>query len=404
MHLTDPSQIFQERTYLERLGLVTFRWSGVAGLACLGTTFLLSVYLDERLDSFFQAYLVSFCYFLSLSLGGLFFVMLQHLTRASWSVVVRRIAEIVAAAMPLFAILFVPLLFGIEHLYHWMDSEAVAGDKILQAKTPYLNTAFFLVRAVFYLAAWWIVSRYLLTRSLQQDASGDPEITRRLERASAPSMILFAFTISFAAFDWLMSLEAHWYSTIFGVYYFSGGVLGFIALLTVLCYLLQRSGRLVHAITIEHYHDLGKFLFGFTFFWAYIAFSQYLLIWYGNIPEETVWYYKRQEGQWLWVSLILLFGQFIIPFLGLMSRYPKRRKAILTIWAVWILVMHWIDLYWLVSPSFNPGQIPFHFADVGCLLGIGGLYVAVLTRIARGHSLIPLRDPRLGESLTFENA
>lgn len=404
LHLTHPSQIYEERTHLDRLGMTIFRWAGLMGIASLGLSFLASLVLHDGLHRFLQSYLVSYCYFLSFSLGALFFVMIQHLTRASWSVVVRRIAELIASTIPLFAILFIPILLGLGSLYHWADPNVVAHDSLLQAKQPYLNVAFFIFRCVAYFACWWIVSHYLLSRSIKQDESGDPAITLCLEKASAPSMALFGITLSFAAFDWLMSLDAHWYSTIFGVYYFAGSIAGFMALLTLFCYLLQRSGRLVRAITIEHYHDLGKLLFAFIFFWAYIAFSQYLLIWYANIPEETAWYLKRQEGQWLWVSLALLFGHFIIPFLGLLSRYPKRRKMLLSVWAVWILIMHWIDLYWLVLPQFSPGRIPFHFVDIGCLVGICGLFIANLCWIARGHSLIPLRDPRLGESLTFENA
>ncbi|MBN2328840.1 MAG: quinol:cytochrome C oxidoreductase [Candidatus Omnitrophica bacterium] len=404
MHLTHPSQIFEERTRLDRLGRIAARWSGIVGLASLGLTIVWSLYSAGGLDHFYHSYLTSFCYFLSLSLGALFFVMLQHLTRAAWSVAVRRIAEIVAASVPLFAILFIPILFGLTTLYHWTDGEAAAHDPLLQSKSPYLNSAFFLVRCVFYFACWWILSRYLFARSLQQDKSGDPSLTLKMEKVSAPGMILFALTLTFAAFDWLMSLDAHWYSTIYGVYYFAGSAVGFLALLTILCFLLQRSGRLTNVITIEHYHDLGKLLFAFIFFWAYIAFSQYLLIWYANIPEETAWYLKRQEGPWLWISLLLLFGHFIIPFLGLLSRYPKRRKTILAGWAAWMLIMHWIDLYWLVMPEFSRGRIPFHVIDLGCLLGIGGLFLATIAYIARGRSLAPLRDPRLGDSLTFENA
>lgn len=403
MHLTHPSQILEEQTRLDRLGRMIVLWSGIIGLASLGLTILWSISTDG-LHRFYYSYLTSFCYFLSFSLGALFFVMLQHLTRAAWSVVVRRIAEIVAAAIPLFVILFIPILFGLTTLYHWTDAAAVAHDPLLQAKSPYLNSAFFLVRCVIYFACWWILSRYLFARSLEQDENGNPSLTIKMEKVSAPGMFLFALTLTFAAFDWLMSLDAHWYSTIFGVYYFAGSVVGFMALLILLCFLLQRGGRLTNAITIEHYHDLGKLLFAFVFFWAYIAFSQYLLIWYANIPEETEWYLKRQEGQWLWISLLLLFGHFVIPFLGLLPRYPKRRKMILAGWAAWLLIMHWIDLYWLVTPEFSHGQIPFHVIDAGCIVGIGGLYAAAIAYIARGRSLVPLRDPRLGDSLTFENA
>lgn len=404
MHLTDPTQITEERRHLERLGLLITPWAGGTGLALLAGTFLMSWFLEDGRNRFFHSYLASFVFYVSLSLGALFFVALHHIFRAGWSVVVRRLAELMGANMFLLAVLFLPLLAGLGNLYPWIHTGAADTDPLLAWKSPYLNVVFFLARSVLYFAIWSGLSYYLLSRSLEQDESGDINLTLRLERMSAPALLLLGLTVTFAAFDWLMSLDPHWYSTIYGVYYFGGSMLGFYAFLTLAVYGLQRAGRLTHAITVEHYHDLGKWMLAFTLFWAYIAFSQYMLIWYGNIPEETGWFLRRQSHGWGWVGLILIFGHFIIPFFGLLSRYPKRRKPLLAFWAGWILVMHWIDLYWLVMPEFSPNGVPLHLVDFGCLAGLGGLYLANLARLARGRALVPVKDPRLGESLTFENA
>ncbi|MFB3785444.1 MAG: quinol:cytochrome C oxidoreductase [bacterium] len=404
MHLTDPIQITEERRHLERPGLLITPWAGVAGLALLAATFLLSLFLEDGRNRFFHSYLVSYTFYISLSLGALFFVALHHISRAGWSVVVRRLAELMGANMLLLAVLFLPILAGLGNLYPWSHTGVAGEDPLLAWKSPYLNVVFFLARSVLYFAIWSGLAYYLLSRSLEQDESGDINLTLRLERMSAPALLLLGLTVTFAAFDWLMSLDPHWYSTIYGVYYFGGSMLGFYAFLTLAVYGLQRTGRLTHTITVEHYHDLGKWLLAFTLFWAYIAFSQYMLMWYGNIPEETGWFLRRQSGGWGWVGLILIFGHFVIPFCGLLSRYPKRRKPFLAFWAVWILAMHWIDLYWLVMPEFSPPGVPLHLVDFGCLAGLGGLYLANLAWLARGRSLVPVKDPRLGESLTFENA
>ncbi len=371
---------------------------------------------------FFHAYLVNYCFFLSISLGGLFFVALQHVTRAGWSVTVRRLSEIMAANVGLLAMLFLPiaaaLFLGRRGLYAWADSQAAAGDELLEHKAPYLNTTFFLLRSGLYLGVWWLLARFFLRRSLEQDRSGDPALTVRMERAGPAALVLFAVSVTFAAFDWLMSLDPHWFSTIFGLYYSSGAIVGTIAALVLAAVFLQSTGRLTSLITVEHYHDLGKLLFAFVVFWGYIAFSQYLLTWYGNIPEETTWYQDRQVGVWATVSLGLWFGNLLIPFFGLLCRRVKRQKAALAFWAVWLLVFHWIDVYWLVMPTYWRDAIghgaggrqvaasdvlPATAVDLCLLAGLGALYLAGLLRVAGDRSLAPLKDPRLAEALEFEN-
>ena len=392
----------------ERLTLdVAPRWAAIAaviGLCGLGLAALLAVTTDGGAETFFRSYLVNFMFVLSLALGGLFFVLISHLTRAGWSVALRRIAEVVAWTVVPLSLLSVVLLFGIHELYEWSHEEAVADDALLQHKRPYLNQPFFIARICFYFIVWSAIAIYVNRKSVQQDASGDPQITLQLEKFSAPATIFYAMTVTFAAFDLMMSLYPHWYSTIYGVYYFSGCVLGFFALVPVLLALLRAGGRMQRIVTAEHYHDLGKLMFAFVVFWAYIAFSQYMLIWYGNIPEETIWYETRQQGPWLWIGLLLLFGHFILPFLWLMSRHPKRRGAVLLAAALWLLAMHWFDLFYLVMPEVRPTGSPFRLMDLACLVGLVGLFfAATFWRMGR-VKLIPVKDPRLGESLRFENA
>ena len=200
-----------------------------------------------------------------------------------------------------------------------------------------------------------------------------------------------------------MSLEPMWFSTIFGLYFFAGSVVGFLALLILFAIVVQQGGLIRHSITIEHYHDLGKLLLAFVVFWGYMAFSQYMLIWYANIPEESVWYLVRQTGPWKWITVGLLFGNLLIPFVCLLPREVKRRKILLGACAVWLLGVHWIDLYWLVLPTFAPDHLPFGAIDICCIVALACLFAAGTLRIARGRNLIPVRDPRLNESLAFEN-
>jgi hypothetical protein len=379
--------------------------TGAVLLAAAGASTWLK---PEWSGHFWFSYLLHFCFFVSLGLGALFFVILQHLTRAGWSVVVRRLSENMAATLPLLGILFLPvavlLLAGGTELYAWNDPVKVRDDSLLQGKTPYLNAGFFVVRAGLYFAVWSGLALFYRRLSIQQDATRDPRLTLRMQRWSGPAMIAFAGTVTFASFDWIMSLDPHWFSAVFGVYFFSGAVVGFLAMLILWAAWLRRQGLLSEAITREHYHDLGKLLFGFVFFWAYIAFSQYLLIWYANIPEETAWYLVRQSRGWQWVSLGLLAGHFLIPFFGLLSRHVRRNRGLLAIWAVFILVMHWLDLYWLIMPQFSPERPVFGWLDLLCLASFSAIFTGVSLRLATRVALVPVGDPRLSESLAFKNA
>lgn len=353
-----------------------------------------------------SAYLLAFAFLVSCSLGCLFFVVLQHLTRAGWSVVTRRVAELFAAAIGPLAILslpiVVPLLFGGHSLYEWNDPSLIETDELIQHKRPYLNPAFFAIRTGFYFLVWTFAARYFLLRSLRQDRTGDPELTSQMQQAAPVVALLFAITINFFAFDFLMSLAPHWFSAVYGVYYFGGAVVAGLCVLILATAALQRGGLISDAVRVDHYHDLAKLLYGFNLFWGYIAFSQYLLIWYANIPEETGWYLVRQQNGWEWVGLTLLFGHLLIPLLGLMSRRVRRSLPLLVGWSIWLLLMHGVDLYWNITPQFSTAAA-FPLAELLMVIGLGAVYLGVIARAARGVALEPLNDPRLNESLAFHN-
>lgn len=405
LEVLDEKTIAEEPRFLEGLGPRITVLAGGVGIAALVAGAIYGAMMGDGFRRFSFAYLHNFSYFLSLALGALFFVAIQHITKATWSVVVRRIAEVCAATLPVLAFFALPLILLAGSLYAWTDTSAATPGSLLAVKLPYLNVPFFAVRLGIYFAVWSYLALRYLRDSLKQDKTGDPAITTSLQRMSAPALVLYGLTITFAAFDLLMSLDYEWFSTIFGVYFFSGSIVGFFALLPVLIFFLQLSGRLKRSITIEHYHDMGKLIFAFMVFWTYIAFCQYFLIWYANLPEETAWFLKRQTGDWSIFSLALIAGHFVIPFLYLISRGIKRNKILLLIGALWMLVWHWLDLYYLIMPELTPGgsNLPLHPLDLLCFIGLGGIFLAAMAKIAGRHSLIPVGDPRLGESLKFEN-
>jgi hypothetical protein len=402
--MRDVIDIFSEKRHLGDLGTRLWRRAAAVGVGALVIAAVIGALSGDHGHGFYFAYLLGYSFALTIALGGLFFVMLHHIARSGWSVVVRRVGEAVAGTIPVLALLAIPLLVGMHELYHWTHADAVAADPILQWKRPYLNTPFFIMRLVLYFAIWTWLSTFFLKRSLEQDGSGDPALSLAMQRRAAPGMLLYALTVTFASFDLLMSLDPHWFSTIYGVYVFAGGLVGFLALLPIVLVGLQRVGLLRRAVTTEHYHDIGKLLFAFTVFWAYIAFSQYMLIWYANIPEETGWYLRRQDGGWGWVGLALLFGHFLVPFIVLLSRHVKRRPGLLAAAGGWMLLMHAIDLFWLIKPEGHPSGFAVSLLDLLLLVAFSGMLVAAAAFRMRGRSLVPERDPRLDESLGFENA
>lgn len=372
----------------------------IIGLVCL----LLAFYFAKsNTEYFFYSFHVSWLFFLSLTFGAVFFVLIQFATKAGWSVVVRRLAENVASTMPLFIVLFVVTIFASHTLFHhWLSSESFS-DPVLNQKRWYLNLPFLYIRTAIYFIAFTAAAYFYAKKSAKQDTTGNHAITYKLQKASYPFLILLGFCVTFFAFDWIMSFDPHWYSTIFGLYFFASCYMAFLALLSILTRLTHNIPALVNKITLEHYHDLGKLVFGHSCFWAYAAFAQYLLIWYGNIPEETQWYAVRQSHGWTWVWYLLCIGHFLVPFLFLMARKAKRSKFMVVLVSCWMLVMHFIDLYWLIMPTRYEDGTHFSFIDVLCLFGIGGLFIALFATLTRRKAVVPIQDPRLPESLTYEN-
>ncbi len=381
--------------------LARLAWVGAAvGTLGLVASLLLAGANPER---FYAAWLVAYLYGLSIALGCLFFTLVVFLCRAGWSVAVRRVAENAMATLPLFAVLFVPIWIGRHELFIWTDAAVVAKSPILLGKRPYLNETFFLIRAVFYFVAWSGLAVYFSRQSQQQDASGDERITRRLQRVAAPGLLIFALTLTFASVDWLMSIEPEWYSTMIGVYYFTGSALAAFAFLIIVITAIQARGPLRGVVTVEHMQDLGKLLFGFTVFWAYIAFSQYFLIWYANIPEETAYYMHRAHGSWGTIGTALIVGHFVVPFFFLMSRAIKRSAPLLVGAALWLLGMHFMDLYWCVMPVFSPHGAELYALDATTMIAVVGFVLGAFGWASSRRALVPLGDPRLAESLAFEN-
>lgn len=356
---------------------------------------------------FLFSYLTAFVFVLSVTLGALFWVILHHLAGAGWSVVVRRLQENMTRALPWMALLFLPVLFGVLSIYSWTSAPDAAADPhghaLWQGKTWWLNLPFFVARAVVYFVVWAWVAWSFFRPSAEQDASGDVGLTKRMQWFSPPAMFLLALTSTLAAVDWLMTLDWKWYSTIFGVYFWAGAVLSSMACLTLIVLGLRAAGYLANTITLEHQHDLGKWLFGFVVFWAYIAFAQYFLIYCGNIPEETRFFVHRLEGSWLWLSVALPVGQFVVPFVLLLSRTAKRTTPILATGAAIILVFHYVDMYWLVMPNLHTEGMSPHWLDLTTLVALTSAAALVVVQALRTHALIPVRDPRLAESLRFQN-
>lgn len=354
-------------------------------------------------DRFFKSYLIGFAYATLICLGGLFFTMVMYLTGSAWSVTVRRIIEHIVAAVPFCLILFLPVLFGLHDLYEWTHTDVVAKDAVLTEKAPFLNPTFFTVRAVIYFLIWSFLAWKITGASLKQDADHSIEHMNTASRFAAPGLLLTFLSVSLAAFDWLMSLSPHWYSTIFGIYIFAGGAWTFIASTILICLAFRRNGILAHSINTEHYHDLGKWMFAITAFWAYVSFSQYMLIWYANLPEETIWYKIRWTGSWANLSYLLIFGHFFLPFLTLLPRGSKRNLTLLGIMATWVLFIEYCDLYFVVMPNFYPKGIEPHWMDFfGWLAPVSTVGVVVWNRF-KGKALVPVGDLRLEQALAHQN-
>lgn len=346
-----------------------------------------------------QAYLTGLFYFVSLAAVGLFYVAIQFLTKAGWSVLVRRVFESFTAYLPLGAMLtFVFALFGGSTLYKWFKPEYVLQDALLLHKQAYLNPTFFGIRLLIFFGGWILFQKLIVGSSVLQDKNGDKSLVYSIVPKCVAYIVFFALSYSFLSVDLIMSLEPHWFSTIFGVYLFGGTSQAFFALAILITIYLIRGGYYNGLVNENHVHDMAKFMLGFTVFWAYISFSQFMLIWYANLPEETIFFKHRMEGGWAIASVLLVIFKFVIPFLALLPRWTKRDFNFLSVICVMILITQFFDLHWLIYPNFNDHEVLFSLWEVAIFAGFAGTFGIVVTRFLSQNSLVPMNDVYLQES------
>jgi hypothetical protein len=348
---------------------------------------------------FFRSYLFAYFFWLGLSLGSLAIVMLHLITGGSWGFAIRRLLEAGMRTLPLMALFFVPILFAIQTLYPWAAHDAAAHDELLQHKAPYLNVPFFIARSVLYFALWIGTSWILLRYSAKQDRTGDAGPGRRARTLAGPGLGMYGLTMTFAAVDWAMSLEPHWFSTMYGVIFIVGQALSTLAFSVVVAAWLQKRPPFSRFLSTSHFHDLGNLMFAFVMLWAYVSFSQYLIIWSGNLAEETPWYLHRTGHGWEALAIGLIVFHFAVPFLLLLSRKSKRNSQVLAIIALGLLAMRFVDLYWFIGPAFHRDGFAIHWLDFVTPVAIGGLWLAWFIRQLKGRPLISLQDSALERML-----
>jgi len=337
----------------------------------------------------------------SVGVGSLFLIAVEYLAGAVWSTPFRRIFEFLASTVLILPLVFIPIYFNMHNIFHWMHQTEVVKDTVLSSKSGYLNQPFFLIRWVIYYVIWSAFYFLFTGNSKKQDNTGDQSYTRKNVRIAAAFIPIFALTISFAAIDMIMSLEPHWFSTIFGVYYFSGTVLTALSAGTFLVVYLSKKGYLFNGINQDHYYSFGALLFAFINFWAYIAFSQYLLIWYGNLPEETSWYLHRWHGTWIYFSIFLLIVHFLIPYAFLLSQPAKMNPKRLNWMSIWIFFAALIDLIWLILPAYSTGGFIFGWIEIGFIVLGLGIVMVMFSLKAKKENLIPIGDPKLQRGINF---
>ena len=361
---------------------------------------ILSLFVDPVRSSFNS--LIMFAFMLSIALGSIFLIALEYIAGAVWSVPFRRVLEgigLIIFVVPIFAI---PVLFNIHSLFHWTHPDVVAADALLKNKAPYLNTTFFYIRIVAFFALWFLFYYLFTSNSKKQDTTGNQALTKRNIKLAAVFLPIFAVTISLTAIDWLMALSPHWFSTIFAVYYFAGSVLAALSIWAIISITLNENGILVKGLKSDHYYSFGALLFAFINFWAYIAFSQFMLIWYANLPEETFWYIARGTGSWMYISIGMIVVHFIVPYIFLLPQPAKMDPKRVKWAAVWILFAHFYDLYWLVMPTLDKNGISVSWMDFAYLIfGIGLIFV-VFSLWSKNRNLVPIGDPKMKQSMEFE--
>jgi hypothetical protein len=378
---------------LSKLGVILF----IVGTALT----LLAFFIDQERTIF--NYLVTYMMIVSIGLGSLFLIALEYVAGADWSTPIRRIPEFFAGLLPVLLILVIPLFVFNHDLFHWAHKEAVADDKILLGKAPYLNVTFFIVRTFVFIGLWTLFYWLMTRNSRKQDEGKDQTLTKKNIRLSAIFIPVFALSVTFTAIDFMMSLEPHWFSTIFGVYFFAGTVVAALAAVTLAVLLLKEKGYFSPWMTDDHLFSLGALLFAFINFWAYIAFSQFLLIWYADLPEETFWFLTRWNGGWVFFSILLIISNFAVPYFALLTQPSKKNPKILKFIAVWILFAHLVDLFWLIMPNMESMKNGYVFSWIDLVIPIAGigLIILVFNWFAKRYNLIPIGDPKLKRGIDF---
>jgi hypothetical protein len=350
-------------------------------------------------EQFFRSYLVAFLWVLGPTLGCLGLMMIHHLSGGAWGLGVRRVLEAAARNVPLTALLFIPIIIGMPHLYEWANADIVSKDPVLQYKAPYLNSTFFVIRAAIYFLVWGGLAFILTGWSRAQDFRPTlPPADRKFRSLSGPGVLAYAITITFASFDWVMSLDAHWYSTIFGLLFMVGQGLTGIAFTAILAFIISRRPPMDAVLSPEKIHDYGKLMLAFTMLWAYLAYSQFIIIWAANLPEEITYYIRRLDTGWLTLSIIILLGVFVIPYCLLLSRSLKRSASKLAYLGLFVFIMRYVDLYWMVQPMLHAEPSP-HWLDLATAAGLMGLWTAAFCWNLKGPALVPVNDPYLEEAL-----
>lgn len=350
-------------------------------------------FLDRA--QFFHSYLVAYLFWTGIALGSLAILLLQHLTGGAWGLVIRRVLEAATRTIPLMAVLFIPIILGAHQIYPWTHHEEMSKTPALEQKARlYLNLPFFSARAALYFAIW-ILTAYLLNKwSLEQDRTADRRFTRRMRMMSGPGLLLFVLTVTFASVDWAMSLNPDWFSTIYGLLFVIAWALSALAFVIAVTSFLTNREPMSHIVRPNHFQDLGKLMLAFVMLWAYFAFSQFLIIWYGNLPEEIQWYLPRLRGGWGAIAVGVLFFHFAFPFLLLLSASLKRNARKLAMLAGLILVMRFLDLFWMIAPEFSHEGFRVSWMDVAAPIAMGGLWFAVFAWQLSKRPLIPINDPQ----------
>ncbi len=361
---------------------------GVVGLVILGV----GAVVDRA--QFFHSYLLGFTFWAGIALGSLPLLMLQHLTGGGWGFVIRRVLEAATRTIPLILLLFIPIVLGAHWLYPWTDPAKIAESPVLKGKGAYLNLSFFSLRAAVYFAVWLALAFFLNKWSLEQDRTAERRFTKWLRLLAGPGMVLFVFTVTFASIDWYMSLEPEWASTIYGFIFVASWSLSALAFVIAVMAMLSKYDPMKRIVAPLHFHDLGKLLLALVMLWAYFAFSQFLIIWSGNLPEEIAWYLVRTHGAWGVTALAVIVLHFAFPFLFLLSRTLKRDPHKLVVVAVLILIMRFIDLLWMIAPAFTRERFHISWMDIVAPIAFGGLWLAMFSSELSKRSLIPINDPQ----------